>query len=455
MQLTRRDFLGGTTAFAGVNLFAAAQAPAGAEGATPWEKADGRASNEVFVRRAYVDLAGRIPTKVEAQGYVFSCNPDRKAALVDELLAADSFADYWSMRFCDILRVKSEFPINLWPNAVYVYHRRIRDFVKNDEPWDHFARALLLATGSDFRDAEANFLRATAKRTPEGYAEVAALTFLGKEWADIPEPMRKELVGYFECVRIKNTREWKEEIVQIEGEDRRVAFVDRLLGDWKDDFAKAFVKRIDYWFFGMTEPDPEHVRIFVKNGYRLRPLVRAIALSAPYERGPVTGGFPYRRLDAEVLDDVLCDLTDSTRDYQSIAPEPFTFLPKERRSILIEDGSISNAFLLLFGRPARDSGLLAERHNEVTAKQRLYLYNSGRLFQRLGRLVDGKDYRRQTIAEIIQDLYWRFYSRAPSKTEKQKLLAHFDAVPKGVEKWRFPRDLAWCLLNSREFLFQH
>lgn len=462
MSWTRRSFLGGSVAtaglpvFAGVNLFgAAAGSASNGTGVAPWEKSDGRASNEVFVRRAYIDFAGRIPTKVEAQGYVFSRDPERKKALVDDLLAAESFADYWSMRFCDVLRVKSEFPINLWPNAVYVYHRRIHSFVKNDEPWDRFARALLLSTGSDFRDAEANFLRSTARRTPEGFAEIAALTFLGWEWNDLTEERRKELADYFACVRIKNTREWKEEIVQIEGEDRRVAFVDRMLGEWRKDFARAFVQRVDYWLFGRKEPDPKHVEIFVNNDYRLRPLIRELALSASYERGPVTGDFPYRRLDAEVLDDVICDLTDSGRNYQSIAPEPFTFLPAKRRSILIEDGSISNAFLLLFGRPARDTGHLSERHNEITAKQRLYLLNSGSLFQRLGRIVDNKDYRRQNMAEIVQDLYWRFLSRAPTKQEKRQLLDHFAALKSGREKWRFPRDLAWCLLNSREFLYQH
>ena len=453
MDWTRRGFLGGTAALAGVNLFAGGADAPGA--ANPWEKADGRASNAVFVRRAYLGLAGRLPTKVEAQGYVFSRNPDKRLALVDELLEDEGFVDYWTMRFCDVLRVKSEFPINLWPNAVYFYHRRIRAFVREDEPWDHFARALLTATGSDFRDAEANFLRATAQRTPEGYAEAAARTFLGWEWKDLPEGRRKELADVFRCVRIKHTREWKEEIVRVEGDDLRPAFADRLLGEWRDDFARAFVRRVDFWMLGLSEPDPEHVRIFVQNGYRLRPLVRAIAGSAAYERGPVTGGFPYHRLDAEVLDDAICDLTDSGRDFQSIAPEPFTFLPKRRRSICVEDGSISSAFLLLFGRPARDTGLLSERHNEVTGKQRLYLFNSGRIFNLLGRIVDGKEYRAQTTAEMVQDLYWRFYSRAPTAEERTGLLAHFNALPKGPEKWRFPRDLAWCLLNSREFLYQH
>ena len=452
MDLSRRGFLEGTAAFAGCSLFGAAAD--GASGA-PYEKPDGRASNEVFVRRAYIDLAGRIPATVEAQGYVFSSDPDRKRRLVDELLAADSFADYWSLRFCDILRVKSEFPINLWPNAVYVYHRRIRDFVRNDEPWNAFARALLTSTGSDFRNPEANFFRATARRTPEGIAEVVALTFLGRKWEDVPEDERKQLASYFENVRVKNTREWKEEIVTVEGEDRRGAFCDRLLGEWKDRFAAAFVQRVDWWFFGYESPDPAHVKVFVENGYRLKPLIRHIALSSTYERGPVTGGFPCRRLDAEVLDDAICDITGAKRDYQSIAPEPFTFLPRDRRSVLIEDGSISNAFLLLFGRPARDTGLLSERHNEVTPKQRLYLFNSGKLYQLLARVIDARDFRQQTPAQIISNLYWRFFSRGPTPQERKMLLARFDATPKGREKWNFPKDLAWALMNSKEFLYQH
>ncbi|MDO4366416.1 MAG: DUF1549 domain-containing protein, partial [bacterium] len=127
MDIPRRAFLGGGVAAAGMPAFAgfglfgsAASAVAKGTEASPWETADGSASDAVFVRRAYVDLAGRIPTKDEAQRAASSARPDRRRELVDALLASDAFADYWSMRFCDILRVKSEFPLNLWPNAVYV-----------------------------------------------------------------------------------------------------------------------------------------------------------------------------------------------------------------------------------------------------------------------------------------------------------------------------------------------
>ncbi|MCQ2394382.1 MAG: DUF1553 domain-containing protein [Kiritimatiellae bacterium] len=475
MSVTRRVFLGSTAAFAGTSALAALEAPAKkpapAKAPVPsqkpapkkpaplppepptFETADGQATANVLGRRLVLDLLGRIPSKAEALG--FGAALKNRAAFVDKLLSSDGFADYWSMHFCDILRVKSEFPINLWPNAVYVYHRRIRAFVQKDEPWTQFARSLLLATGSDFRDAEVNFLRATARRTPEGFAEVAALTFLGWQWQEVPAARQKELASYFACVRIKNTREWKEEIVQVEGPDRRAAFVKRLFGEWRNAFATAFVKRVDWWLLGRTEADPEHVKIFVKNGFRLRPLVRAIVMSRAYSRGSVTGGFPVRRLDAEILDDAIHQFTYTPRAYQSIAPEPFTFLPKDRPSILIEDGSISNAFLLLFGRPARDSGLLSERHNEVTAKQRLYLFNSGWLFSNLGRLVDNKNYRKQKMPAIIDDLYWRILARPPRRAERASLLARQAKLANPRERWRFPRDLAWALINSREFLFQH
>ena len=459
-DVSRRAFIGGTAAFAGLPLLGAAPQNGRTEAVCPpnaaWETVFGDATPAVLARRLYLDLAGRIPTVEEAKAFVRARN---RRGLVENLLASDSFADYWSMRFCDILRVKSEFPINLWPNAVYGYHRRIREFVKKDEPWDAFTRALLSATGSDFRDAEANFFRASAIRTPEGLAEAAAATFLGENYADLPENTRAEYAKYFRRVRIKNTREWKEEIVYLDPSQdgpTPAAFADYLLGPARDKFAAAFVQRVDWWMLGLEKPDPVHVAIFKKNGFRLKPLVRAIAMSKAYGRGSVTGGFRCRRLDAEVLDDMICDLTNTKRDYQSIAPEPFTFLPKDRRSVLIEDGSISNAFLLLFGRPARDTGLLSERHNEITAKQRLYLFNSGRLFAKLGRITDNREFRARPLSVIVQDLYWRFLSRPATPAEEDMLVMHFQSLPKRTgARWRFAKDVAWSLMNTREFLYQH
>ena len=453
MNVTRRVFLNGATALAAAPLFARNGLSADA---APYEDGAGRATDAVMVRRLCLELAGRLPTAAEAKDYVRSADPEKKSRLVDALLASDSFADYWSMRFCDILRVKSEFPINLWPNAVYVYHRRIRAFVRNDEPWDRFARALLTSSGSDFRDAESNFFRATAKRTPEGFAEAAALTFLGEAWCAAHPKDVAAFADGFRDVRIKTTREWKEEIVLADESGRRAAFCDELCSVRRRDLATALVERVDRWMLSLPAADPAHVDACLRAGLRLKGLVRAVALSDAFARGSVTGGFPCRRLDAEVLDDALCDLTGMTRSYQSIAPEPFTFLPAERRSVLIEDGSVSSAFLTLFGRPARDSGRLDERHNAITAKQRLYLFNSGTLHHALERMLTGDPaIRKLPVPKKIDRLYWRCLSRPPTEDERRRLIARLESLPQGRERWEFQSGLAWALVNAREFLYQH
>ena len=475
MTSTRRSFIWGAAALSAWPA-AAAVKPGGAKGAakkgaakdaakkaaakpafvSPWEKPDGMATDSVMARRLYLDLAGRIPTKDEAREYVLDAKPGKRKRLVERLMASDDFADYWAMRFCDILRVKSEFPINLWPNAVYVYHDRIRRFVKRNEPWEDFGRALLTAQGSDFRDAEVNFLRATDKRTPDGWAEATAQVFLGVEPSALPKARRAEIASYFANVRIKTTREWKEEIVYVEGLDRRGELCDRLFVKGRTEVAAAFTRRVRGWLFG-----PAAAGGAAAGPTRLKDALARILLSDEYARGSVTGGFPVRRLDAEVLDDVFCTLSGSVRNYQSPAPEPFTFLPPKRKTVSIEDGSISNGFLTLFGRPARDTGLDNERGEDVTAKQRLYLFNSGKLNRQIGSMilpggqkVDGRPNPLLALnfRQRIEELYWRIVSRAPTESEVWTLQA--EQKRRKGRNWDLYRDLIWCLVNTKEFLFR-
>ena len=51
-------------------------------------------SDAVFVRRAYLDLAGTLPTAAEAREFLGDKSPDKRRALIERLLAADAFADY-------------------------------------------------------------------------------------------------------------------------------------------------------------------------------------------------------------------------------------------------------------------------------------------------------------------------------------------------------------------------
>ena len=439
MQVSRRAFLGSAAALA--LLRDGFAAPGG--DMKVFAPNGGQAADFLICRRLYLDICGRIPTPEEVSEYTASRDVKKREKLVERLLETDDYADYWAMRYCDVLRVKSEFPINLWPNAVYVYHRRIRDAIRNDEPWNDFARALLFARGSNFRVPEVNFLRATAEKTPEGISEAVTSALL-------LDPTDK-YARYFSRVGFKSTREWKEVVVYLKPgpEDATPnAFMSLLEGPLAEKFVQTPVQRVHWWVYGTLAKGgalDRWVSVFRNGGYRLKPLLRHVFNQPDYRRGPGKGGFPARRLDAEVLDDAICSLTGAIRSFGSTAPEPYSFLPPARKSILVEDGSIASSFLLLFGRPSRDTGLMEERNNSITAKQRLYLYNSSRLWRNLGNMVERPEFKGLSHKEQIEELYMRFLSRPPVKDE----IFYLDQK-NNIN----PRDVAWYILNSREFLYR-
>lgn len=443
------------------------------------------ASDAVFVRRAYLDYLGRTPSLDEAKTYVESDHADKQSLLIDQLLASHEFALYGAMRFGDALRIKSEFPVNLWPNAVYAYTRRVDEFLAKHEPYDQFVRSLLLSEGSNFRQPEANFYRAMAIRSPEGIANAVAVSLMGKPLNQLPEPVQKTLPEFFECVKYKKTKEWKEEIVIAErletartftlpdgqkitvekGGDPRQAFCRYLTEQDNPYFAPAMAQRAWRWFFGSELKVNSEILTFLsadfkKSGYDVKSLCRRIGNSNAYRLSSFYEGdidkaldchavYPLRRLEAEVLDDTLRSITRTPGKFSSVIPEPFSFIPPEMRTIALADGSINNSFLLLFGRPPRDSGLPDERNNDITAKQRLFLYNSGDLFRRLAKMpIPGR-----LPQDRISSLYWTFYSRPPTDAELKTAMSEFDA--RGKQKKQFFADMAWILLNSKEFLHQH
>jgi hypothetical protein len=171
-------------------------------------------SDAVFVRRAYLDLIGTLPTAKEA--WEFIKDPDtnnKRRRLIDRLLERDEYADYWAMRWGDVLRVKAEFPVNLWPNAAQAYHRWIRASLAANKPYDQFVREMLTASGSNFRVGPVNFYRAVQNRTPEGIAGAVALTFMGARAEAWPTNRLAGLAAFFSQIGYKPTSEWKEEHV--------------------------------------------------------------------------------------------------------------------------------------------------------------------------------------------------------------------------------------------------
>ena len=171
-------------------------------------------SDAVFVRRAYLDVLGMLPTAREARSFILDPDTENKRrVLIDRLLACDEFADYWAMRWGDILRIRAEFPVNLWPNAAQAYHRWVRASLAENKPYDQFVRELLTSSGSNFRVGPVNFYRAIQNRTPEGTAAAVALTFMGTRTEGWPSTRLAGMAAFFSQIGYKPTSEWKEEHV--------------------------------------------------------------------------------------------------------------------------------------------------------------------------------------------------------------------------------------------------
>ncbi len=134
----------------------------------------GLAKNTAFVRRVYLDLIGRIPNGEEAKTFVQSAEANKRATLIDTLLEHPEFADFWALKWGDLLKNEEK---ALDRRGVARFHRWIRQSLLDNMPMDQFAYEILSARGSTYQNPQANFYR--TNRTPVKRAETTAQVFLG------------------------------------------------------------------------------------------------------------------------------------------------------------------------------------------------------------------------------------------------------------------------------------
>ncbi|HEX42673.1 MAG TPA: DUF1553 domain-containing protein [Phycisphaerales bacterium] len=468
-------------------------------------------SDAVFLRRAYLDIIGALPTAQQARTFLQDKNPDKRALLIDDLLARPEFADYWAMKWCDLLRVKAEFPINLWPNAVQAYHHWIRDAIRRNMPYDRFARELLTANGSNFRVPQVNFYRAVQSKTPRGLAQAVALTFMGQRADKWDQARLAGMAAFFSQIDFRATGEWKEEIVVFDpgkpmaadpngppvkpifpdgaaadipqDADPREAFARWLITPDNPWFTRNIANRLWSWLLGrgiIHEPDdirpdnpptnPELLALLEKEliaaDYDLKSLYRFILNSTTYQLSCVPRSdkpeaaahfayYPMRQLEAEVLIDALNQITGTTEKYSSEIPEPYTFIPESQRAIDLADGSITSSFLEMFGRPSRDTGLESERTGRPTASQRLHMLNSSHIQRKIERspALQTLARARSNTQQAINGVYLTILSRFPTEDELEAV-NEYTRLQKNNNR-TVAIDLVWSLINSPEFLCRH
>ena len=132
-----------------------------------------RASDAIFVRRAFLDAIGRLPTPEETRSFVSDGSVDKVDRLVNRLLARKEYVDNWTYKWSDLLLVSGA---KLRPEPMKSYYTWIRSQVETNAPWDRFVREVITAQGSSVEDGASNFY--AVHQDPEAMAENVSQAFL-------------------------------------------------------------------------------------------------------------------------------------------------------------------------------------------------------------------------------------------------------------------------------------
>ena len=448
-----------------------------------------RCSDEVFLRRAYLTVTGALPTPQQAVEFIEDQSSDKREVLIDKLLQSELGLKYMQMRWGDILRIKSEFPSNLWPNGVQAYNRWIYEQLMNNVPYDKMVRSLLLSTGSNFRSPAANFYRGFQTRNSKNIYDNINLLFLGnRECYDNGNIC-------FSQIKYKSTKEWKEEIIyldihkrapynQIElGDD--TTFYLRQDSDWREPyvlwltspknrrFAEVMVNRMWFWVFGkgiVHEPDdwrddnppsdPELLKeltdYFLAQNFDMRAMMKRILLSDKFNsKAAPEGDYTPQRLPAEVIVDAMASVTNIWSTYTSRVPEPFTFYPPRTRSTHLGDATVSSSELELFGKVSRDVSLESQRNNAITSRQLLYLMNSSALENRIRKSPTLQKIYIQSanIEQLADNITLLTLSRRATTAEVEMYRQYMEQNQ--LPMMEVAVDIMWMQINSNEFLYNH
>jgi hypothetical protein len=467
----------------------------------------GVCSDEIFVRRVYLDLVGLVPTIEEYQQFMSSTDPDKRAKLVDMLLERKEFTEVWVSKWAEWLMVHSSNQISY--KTMYLYYNWLSEQIARNVRLDKMVQDLLGANGGTFKVPQTNFYQVETNtlKTAENVAQV----FMGMRiqcaqchnhpfdrWT---QDDYYSFAAFFSQVGRKRSEDYRETIVfnsgggdvrhpvsnrvmpvkflgganpDVAGKDRRVVLAKWLASPENPYFAKNFANRVWDHFFGLGIVDPvDDVRIsnpasnpelldalakrFTETNYDFRQLVREICASQAYQRSTERNesnqtdekNFAHanlRRIKAESLLDSISLITN-TKD-------KFRGLPLGARAVQIADGNTSTYFLTTFGRAKRESVCSCEVKMEPTLSQALHLMNGDTVNDKIrqGKLIETWTNEKLEPLAIVERMYIACLSRQPTPQEIENFKPLFS---EGSNVKQNLEDIFWALLNSREFIFNH
>ena len=273
-----------------------------------------------------------------------------------------------------------------------------------------------------------------------------------------------------------------EEVVDRAGVDRRDALADWMTAPENPYFTRAIVNRVwkNFMGRGLVEPvddlrltnpatnEPLMAALCLdlqENEFDLKALMTSIMTSAAYQRSSEAADpeapdrinysqYIARRLKAEVLLDSYAQVTE--------VPTSFAGYPAGYRALQLRDSLVASYFLDAFGRPERRQTCSCERSEDASIAQSLHLANGETLNQKLR--AENSLLARYAAEDLVDDaavddLFWRAFGRAPEAEERERCVAVLAEAKKDnatpEDRRAVLEDIAWALLTSKEFIFNH
>ncbi len=473
-------------------------------------------TDQEFIRRAYLDVCGILPTAAETRKFLASKEPNKRAKLIDALLERPEYADFWTLKWSDVLRSSRK---SIQVKGTHVFQKWVRGHIANNTPLDRMVSELLTAKGSTYASAPANYYRIA--RDPSSLAETTAQLFFGirmqcakchnhpfERWTqddyystaaffarvrqrkdpaqgaaapknDLAEYIYLDRTGEVVQPRTGKTmppRFMGGVVPQIPpGADRRAVFAKWLTSGDNPFFAKSVVNRIWYHLMGRGIVDPVDdfrdsnpsandelldalAKDFVAHGFDARHLIRTILNSRTYQLSAQSNEF--NKDDNKYFSRAVTKLLTAEQLFDALCqvtevPEKFAGMPLGTRAVQLPDGEVNHPFLKTFGQPARELACECEREGDSNLAQALQLINGPAVNDRLRNATNriGKLLAKKLPdRQMLDELYLVTLTRLPAQEEVRAALDH---VARATDKRKAWEDVQWALINAKEFLFRH
>ena len=464
-------------------------------------------SDEVFLRRIFIDLTGMLPSVEEYKTFMANKSADKREQLVKELMERKEFSELWVLKWAELLQIRSSNQVSY--KATLLYYNWLQDRIARNVPLNQWVQELLGANGGTFNNPVTNYYQNETDilKVTENVAQVfmgmriqcaqchnhpfdrwtmddyygfaAFFTQIGRKRTDDPRELVVFNSGSGEINHPLGGRRMAPkylggEVPDVVGKDRRGLMAEWLASPKNPYFATNLSNMVWTHFFGVgiiNEVDDVRVsnppsnsellqelgKKFTEYNYDFKRLVKDIVLSNSYQLSTQanasnesdTKNFSHssiRRIKAETFLDCISQVTETKNKFPG--------LPLGARAVQIADGQVSNYFLTTFGRATRESVCSCEVKLDPTLSQSLHLLNGDATTQRItqGNLIGKLLKDKKTPEEILDEIYVRCLSRMPSADEKTKVLALVNAEK---DKKQVLEDAFWAVLNTREYMFNH